>query len=116
MPWCTPQWCGIDEQCGHCIFCSSQAAQQQAGQQRQAQEVGEQPLQAEMELRKGDLPHHSHSRLSFQDYCTTVNQPKWEDGLRLSGPVRPTGSDALARVHEESAAYLGYTKVDACVS
>ena len=57
--------------------------------------------------------NHSHSDLSIERYCTEINRPKWEAGLRLSTPIVPKGE--MARVHKDGAAYLGYTSVDACV-
>ena len=41
-----------------------------------------------------------------------MNLPKWKAGFRLSRPVLAQGE--MARVHTASAAYLGYTSVDAC--
>ena len=56
---------------------------------------------------------HSHGDLSIERYCTEVNRPKWEVGLRLSTPIVPKGE--MAHLHKDGAAYLGYTSVDACV-
>ena len=56
---------------------------------------------------------HSHGDLSIERYCTEVNRPKWEVGLRLSTPIVPKAE--MARLHKDGAAYLGYTSVDACV-
>ena len=66
----------------------------------------------------GDIPvqrlthGHSHSELSFNEYCAEVNLPKWKAGFRLPRPVLAKGE--MASVHTASAAYLGYTSVDAC--
>ena len=74
------------------------------------------PVQQRLwQAKDGDTEHHSHRRLSFQKYCSAINQPKWKSGLRLRRPVVPKGSEQMKGAHKDSAAYLGYRKVDDCV-